>query len=146
MAYLVKDIAVLAAIIGAGILLVLLGKGWAGLGGTIILCGAMMVPFFHHGSRIDGYKGTFKHTEILLSRENKDEILAYLNGSSDVLDIHPWKQGGVLVDVFTRISDGLILARYFDYADHMAGIDYPLQEITPTQLDTLLAKEVKIKT
>ena len=114
-AFLPQDIAVLAVIFAAGAACFLLpGEGWGGTGVLIILCGALMVPFYHHGYKLAGQKGLFRLKAILLSRENKDEILAFLDGKSDTLDLHPWQKGGVLVNVYTRKNDGLILAQYFD--------------------------------
>ena len=137
-AFLPQDIAVLAVIFAAGAACFLLpGDGWGGTGVLIILCGALMVPFYHHGYRLSGQKGLFRVKEILLSRENKDEILAYLEGKSDTLDLHPWQKGGVLVNVYTRKSDGLILAQYFDYADYAQGVDYPLLEVSDEQVKVL---------
>ena len=137
-AFLPQDIAVLAVIFAAGAACFLLpGEGWGGTGVLIILCGALMVPFYHHGYRLSGQKGLFRVKEILLSRENKDEILAYLEGKSDTLDLHPWQKGGVLVNVFTRKSDGLMLAQYFDYADYAQGVDYPLLEVTEEHVKVL---------
>ena len=146
-AFLPQDIAVLAVIFAAGAACFLLpGEGWGGTGVLIIFCGALMVPFYHHGYKLAGQKGLFRLKAILLSRENKDEILAFLDGKSDTLDLHPWQKGGVLVNVYTRKNDGLILAQYFDYADYARGVQYPLQKISPAQLEALLAMEIKIKT
>lgn len=137
-AFLPQDIAVLAVIFAAGAACFLLpGEGWGGTGVLIILCGALMVPFYHHGYKLTGQKGLFRVKEILLSRENKDEILAYLEGKSASLDLHPWQKGGVLVNVFTRKGDGLMLAQYFDYADYAQGVDYPLLEVTEEQVKVL---------
>ena len=138
LAFLPQDIAVLAVILAAGAACFLLpGEGWGGTGVLIILCGALMVPFYHHGYKLAGQKGLFRVKEILLSRENKDEILAYLEGKTDTLDLHPWQKGGVLVNVYTRKSDGLFLAQYFDYADYAQGVDYPLLEVSDEQIKVL---------
>ena len=77
--FLPQDVAVLAAVFVAGAACFLLGEGWGGLGVIIILCGIMMVPFCHHGYKLDGQKGLFRLREISLSRENRDELLAYLD-------------------------------------------------------------------
>lgn len=137
-AFLPQDIAVLAVIFAAGAACFLLpGEGWGGTGVLIILCGALMVPFYHHGYKLAGQKGLFRVKEILLSRENKDEILAYLEGKTDTLDLHPWQKGGVLVNVYTRKSDGLFLAQYFDYADYAQGVSYPLLKVTEEKVKVL---------
>ncbi len=135
--FLPRDIAVLAAVFAAGAACFPLGEVWRGLGIIILLCGAMMVPFYHHGFRLEGQKGMFRLKEISLSRENKDEILAFLEGRTETLDLHPWQKGGALVDVYYRKCDGFMLARYFDYAEFMKGTEYPLQEITQERVSVL---------
>ena len=135
--YLPQDIAVLAAVFAAGAVCFLLGEGWDGLGVIIILCWAMMVPFYHHGYRLEGQKGLFRLREISLSRENKDEILAFLDGKVEDIDLHPWSKGGALVDVYWRKKDNFKMARYFDYAEFMNGINYPLREVSERQVSRL---------
>ena len=86
-AFLPQDIAVLAVVFAAGAACFLLpGEGWGGMGVLLILSGALMVPFYHHGYKLTGQKGIFQVKEILLSRENKDEILAYIEGKTDLLE------------------------------------------------------------
>ena len=143
--FLPQDIAVLAAIFAAGAACTLLGEGWDGLGVIIILCDAMAIPFYHHGYRIEGQKGLFRLKEVSLSRENKEEILSYLDGRVDNIDLHPWQKGGALVDVYYRKSDGFMLARYFDYADFMMGTEYPLREISAEQLSVLESLAIENK-
>ena len=135
--FLPQDIAVLTAIFAAGAACFLLGEGWDGLGVTVILCGAMMLPFYHHGYRLEGRKGLYRLKEISLSRENKADILAYLEGSVDTVNLQSWQPGGVLVDVYYRKGEDRCFARYFDYADYVQGIEYPLYEVTQQQVSTL---------
>ena len=132
--FLPQDIVVLAVVLAAGTACSLMGEGWGGLGGIIIFCGVMMAPLYRHGHRLKGHKGLFRLKEILLSRENKDEILAYLDGKTDTVDLHPRLEGGALVNVYWRKNDALILARYFDYADYEKGIEYPLREVSREQV------------
>lgn len=135
--FLPQDIAVLAAVFAAGAACFPLGEGWGGLGAIIILCGVMMVPFYHHGYKLEGRKGLFRLKEISLSRENKDEILAWLEGRADSIDLHSWQPGGALVDVYYRKGEDRQFARYFDYADFANGVEYPLHEVTKEQIATL---------
>ena len=136
-AFLPQDIAVLAVIVAAGFACFLLGEGWVGLGVIIILCWIMMLPFFIHGYRLKGRKGLYRLKEISLSRENNAEILAFLDGKTDTLDLHPWQPGGILVDVYYRKGDNLMLARCYDYIDYVNGVEYPLREVTPQQVSLL---------
>ena len=135
--FLPQDIAVLTAIFAAGAACFLLGEGWGVLGIVIIMCGAMMLPFYHHGYRLEGQKGLFRLKELSMSRENKDEILAFLDGTTEDIDLHHLVKGGALVDVYWRKSDGFMMARYFDYAEFMNGINYPLREVSGRQVARL---------
>ena len=135
--FLLKDIAVLAAMSAAGAACLFIGEGWSGAGVLIFLCVLMMLPFCRHGYRIEDRKGVFHGREILLARENRDEILAWLDGTADRLDLHPRVPGGALVEIYIRKKDGLTLARYFDYNDFINGTEYPLHEITAEQVACL---------
>ena len=109
----------------------------ATLGVIILLCGAMMLPFYRHGYRLEGRKGLFRLLEIALSRDNKADILAYLEGSLETVDLHSPQPGGALVEVYYRKGEDRRFARYFDYADFSQGIEYPLHEVTREQVSTL---------
>lgn len=135
-AFLPADIAVLALIFAAGCACFFV-RGWSGAGIIILLCWAMLLPFYIHGYRLRGQEGLFRLKEIPLSRENKEEILAFLDGKTKTIDLHPWQPGGVLVDVYFRRRDGLMLARYYDYGDSVNGIEYPLRKVTPEQVALL---------
>lgn len=143
--YSLSDIALLCGILVVGLVCSFFIKGLAGLGYTILFCWVMMVPFWHHGYRIAGKEGVFSQKEILVPRECKDEILAFLEGSADMLEHSPRMNGGALVNVYTRRKDGLILAQYFEYADYASGKEYELYEITPTQMMRLEEIEVQSK-
>lgn len=135
--YCLSDLALLAGMLAAGLVFSFLVPGISGLGYTILLCWLMMVPFWHHGYRIAGQEGVFRLREITAARECKDGIIAYLKGRSETLEYSPWQKGGALVDVYIRKRDGLMLARYFDYADFAAGKEYDLHPIKPEQLARL---------
>lgn len=135
--FLPQDIAILAAVFAAGAACFPLGEGWGELGVIIILCGVIMLPFYHHGYKLEGQKGLFRLKEISLSRENRDEILAFLDGNTELLDLHPWQKGGALVDVYWRKNDGFMMARYFDYADFLNGVEYPLRKVSQQQVSVL---------
>lgn len=136
-AFLPQDIVVLVLIFAAGAACFLLGGGWQELGVLILLSGALLVPFYHHGYRLEGQKGMFRIKEISLSRENRDEILSFLEGKTETLDLQAWQKGGALVEVYYRKSDGFMMARYFDYADFLNGTEYPLYEVSAQQVSAL---------
>ena len=79
----------------------------------------------------------FSPTVTPLSRENKAEILAYLEGRIDTVNLQSWQPGGALVDVYYRKGEDRCFARYFDYADFAQGIEYALYEVTQLQVSTL---------
>lgn len=135
--FLPQDIALLAAIFAAGAACFLLGEGWVGLGVIIIMCGVTMLPFYHHGYRLKGQKGVFRLKELSFPRDYKEEILAFLDGKTEDIDLPPWTKGGVLVDVYWRKSDGFMMARYFDYADFSNGVEYPLREVSEQKVARL---------
>ena len=132
--FLPQDLAVLIGSLAVGAALLLEGDGWVGFGVIVILCVLMMIPFYHHGSRIEGVRGIFRHKEILLPRECKDEIISFMRGDVASLDLHPIVAGGALVEVFYKKGDERMFARYFDYKDHSEGIEYPLYEVTTEQV------------
>lgn len=108
-----------------------------GLGAIIVLCGVMMVPFYHHGYKLEGQKGLFRLKEIVLSRDRKADILAYLEGRTDSIDLHSWQTGGALVDVYYRKGEDRQFARYFDYGDFSKGVEYPLHDVSKEQVAML---------
>ena len=69
-----------------------------------------------------------------MPRECKETILAYLDGQTDTLDLHPVMQGGALVDIYYRKGETEAYARYFDYADFAKGVEYPLRSVNPDQV------------
>ena len=135
--FLLSDIAVLLAVFIPGIICLFLGEGGNGAGVSIILCGLMMVPFYHHGYKLEGRKGVFRKKDILMPRECKDEVLAFLDGSSDELKLHPTMKGGAIVDIYYQKNDPGAIARYFEYSEFASGTEYTLQEITPDQMKIL---------
>ena len=134
--YKLSDLALLSVILAIGVVFCLI-DGWSVLGYVVILSLGCMIPFWRHGYRIAGQEGLFTLKEILVSRDCKDEILAFLDGASDKLEHNPRVNGGALVNVYTRRKDGFVLAQYFDYADYAAGKEYELHQIAPTQLTRL---------
>ncbi|MBQ9583092.1 MAG: hypothetical protein IJR25_02040 [Bacteroidales bacterium] len=124
------DIVVMAGMLAVSIAFIWLGKGMAGVGYALLFCLLCMIPLSRHGYRIEGQNGLFSLREILVSRNCKDEILAFLDGRSDTLEHNPRVNGGAIVDIYTRRKDGRILARYFDYEDLANGKEYDLHELS----------------
>ena len=135
--YGLSDLALLAGILAVGLIISLFVPILAGLGYTLLACLVLMIPFWKHGYRIAGEEGVFSQKELLVPRECKDQILAFLEGRSENLDLKSTMNGGALVNVYTRRKDGLILAAYFDYADFAVGKEYDLHKLSPEQLTRL---------
>ncbi|MBQ4434055.1 MAG: hypothetical protein IJK05_08895 [Bacteroidales bacterium] len=135
--FLLSDLLVLLVVFLPGIVCLFLGEGWNGAGVIIILCGLMMVPFYHHGYKLEGRKGVFRKKDVLMPRECKEEILAFLDGSSNVLDLHPTMKGGAIVDIYYQKNEACAIARYFDYSEFASGTEYHFREITPEQMKKL---------
>ena len=141
-----KDIVILAAVLAAGIACLFVnGDGWKGTGVIILCCLAMMIPFFRHGYRIEGQKGMFLLTEFLSDRECKQEIKGFLEGKLASYDPKPIVPGGALVEVYTRKSDGLMLARYYDFDEHLSGAYGSLSEVSPSIVSRFEELSVKKK-
>ena len=136
--FLMSDLVILAVIFIAGVALLFAGHGLVGVGVTAILCGVLMLPFFRHGYKLDGHKGVYRKKELLMSRECKKDVIAFLDGTSEVLDLHPRVQGGALVDLYYQKGAGGTVARYFDYEDYSNGTEYPLRELTPERAKMFL--------
>ena len=137
--FLPSDLIVLTATFVVGIVFLIMGDAMRGVGITVILCGALMAPIFRHGYRLDGQKGIFRQKEVLVSRECKKDIIAFLEGKSEVLEMHPRVQGGALVDIYYKKGSDKAFSRYFDYSDYASGTEYPLCEITIEKMHMLLA-------
>lgn len=135
--FLASDICVIAAVVALGFAFLPFGSGWRELGYVIISCGLSMVPFFHHGYKIEGHVGTFRLEDITVSRENQDIILSFLEGETDELNVKQSDQGGALVSLYHRKGGNEILAQYFDYAQKLKGVEFPIISITPERCEKL---------
>ena len=67
----------------------------------------------------------------------REEILAFLDGQSDTLDLHPRMNGGAVVDIYYRKNEAVARARYFDYAEFSSGTEYPLRAIPVQKMKVL---------
>ena len=101
------------------------------------VCGLCMWPFYRHGYKIKGESGLFRVVEIPVSRDDADEIMAFLNGETAVLQAHPQENGGALLSLYYRKNGGYLFAQYFDYVKTMQGTTYPVVKLTPEQSETL---------
>ena len=137
--FLASDICVITAVVVAGCAFLPFGPGWRELGYVIVACGLSMCPFFLHGYKIEGHSGTFRLAELPVSREYQNAVMAFLNGDTDELDVKQSDQGGALVSIYSRKGGGEILAQYFDYAELLKDVEFPIVSLTPERRDKLKA-------
>ena len=141
--FLWTDWLILGILVAAGVLVAVLGGSWTAFGVCWIACVLAFAPFLRHGYKLEGQTGVFRLEEILVPRECQTQIIAFLNGDTDELSVQPAVHGGALVRLFRRKSDGTTLAQYFDYAQHLAGSDYPLVPVKEHQIEVLRGLQSK---
>jgi len=141
--FLWTDWLILGILVAAGVLVAVLGGSWTAFGVCWIACVLAFAPFLRHGYKLEGQSGVFRLEEILVPRECQTQIIAFLNGDTDELSVQPAVHGGALVRLFRRKSDGATLAQYFDYAQHLAGSDYPLVPVKEHQIEVLRGLQSK---
>ena len=141
--FLWTDWLILGILVAAGVLVAVLGGSWTAFGVCWIACVLAFAPFLRHGYKLEGQTGVFRLEEVLVPRECQTQIIAFLNGDTDELSVQPAVHGGALVRLFRRRSDGATLAQYFDYAQHLAGSDYPLVPVKEHQIDVLRGLQSK---
>ena len=141
--FLWTDWLILGILVAAGVLVTVLGGSWTAFGVCWIACVLAFAPFLRHGYKLEGQTGVFRLEEVLVPRECQTQILAFLNGDTDELSVQPAVHGGALVRLFRRKSDGITLAQYFDYAQHLAGSDYPLVPVKEHQIEVLRGLQSK---
>lgn len=80
-----------------------------------------------------------------MAREDKDIILAYLDGKDEKPAMNaPVQNGGALVELYYRKNEPGAFARYYDYVEHAAGTEYSLVHIPEDKvkwLDSCLTKK-----
>lgn len=141
--FLWTDWPILGILVAAGVLVAVLGGSWTAFGVCWIACVLAFAPFLRHGYKLEGQTGVFRLEEVLVPRECQTQILAFLNGDTDELSVQPAVQGGALVRLFRRKSDGTTLAQYFDYAQHLAGTEYPFVPVSAQQAKAVRALQSK---
>lgn len=141
--FLWTDWLILGILVAAGVLVAVLGGSWTAFGVCWIACVLAFAPFLRHGYKLEGQTGVFRLEEVLVPRECQTQILAFLNGNTDELSVQPAVHGGALVRLFRRKSDGTTLAQYFDYAQHLAGTEYPFVPVSAQQAKAVLALQSK---
>ena len=141
--FLWTDWLILGILVAAGVLVTVLGSSWTAFGVCWIACVLAFAPFFRHGYKLEGQTGVFRLEEVLVPHECQTQIIAFLNGDIDELSVQPAVHGGALVRLFRRKSDGTVLAQYFDYAQHLAGTEYPFVPVSAQQAKAVRALQSK---
>lgn len=130
---LTSDWLVLLAVLAVGCVFLPFGPGWRELGFFFFVCGLCLYPFYRHGYKIKGESGLFRVVEIPVSRNDEEEILAFIQGKTTTLTAHSEENGGALLSLYYRKNGGDMFAQYFDYANIMQGKTYPVVKISPEQ-------------
>ncbi len=132
-----RDFLIMGLAVGIGMVVTLLGPGWRELGYVIVGTTIILSPLFRTGYRIDGYNGVFGWKGVRVPRDLQDEILAFLTGEVQELDLGGKVPNGAIVQLFTQKGDRLFLAQYFDYALFDKGFEFPVVEISESQYNVL---------
>lgn len=135
--FLWTDWLILGILVAAGVFVTVLGGSWTAFGVCWIAGVLAFAPFLRHGYKLEGQTGVFRLEEVLVPRECQTQIIAFLNGDTDELSVQPAVHGGALVRLFRRKSDGKVLAQYFDYAQYLAGTEYPFVPVSAQQAKAL---------
>ena len=136
--YKFSDIAISGGIIIAGILFTLFIQSVPGLGICFILTGLCVLPFLKTGYKIPGQKGMFSHKEYLLPQECKSEIAAYIEGTTEMLDINPFRKGGLLLEQYYLKNGSRQFVQLFDYTTGIYMAQCELTEIDREKLEAIL--------
>ena len=136
--YKFSDIAISGGIIISGILFTLLIPSAQGLGICFILTGLCLFPFLKTGYRIPGHKGMFSHKEYLLPQECKPEIVAFIEGKTETLDINPFRKGGLLLEQYYLKSELKMFVQLFDYSTGIYSAQCELTEIDSGKIEAIL--------
>ncbi len=141
--FLWTDWLTIGILVAVSVFVATLGEDWTTIGICAIVSVLAFAPFLRHGYQLEGQSGVFRLEEILVPRECETQILAFLNGETDELVVNPAVPGGALVRLFRRKSDGTVLAQYFDYAQYLAGTEYPFVPVSGQQTSVLRGLQSK---
>ena len=130
---LTSDWLVLLAVLAVGCVFLPFGPSWRELGLFFFVCGLCLYPFYRHGYKIKGESGLFRVVEIPVSRNDEEEISAFIQGKATTLTAHSQENGGALISLYYRKNGGDMFVQYFDYGEIMQGKTYPVVKISPEQ-------------
>ena len=135
--FLFTDILIIVSVAIVGTALFFMESGWRELGIVIVACALFIIPFCRHGYKIEGKSGTFRMVEFPVTREAEEDVLAFLDGQTDDLVLPNRIEGGALVTVYYKNDHSLQFAQYYDYSQHLQGVEFPLVEISTEQFEIL---------
>ncbi len=132
-----RDILISAGTLALGIIYLRLlpSSGW--LGWTLIITGAIMLPFYRSGYKLNVTNGIFSKQEILLPNGYKNEIASFIEGRCDTLDIDPFNKGGLLLELYSLKGNSKMYAQIFNYESDIYTPQCKLSEIDGAKLETL---------
>ncbi len=133
-----KDLIISLGITIAGVVIIITTSGWFSAIGTLILIvGLCLIPCMRNSYHKDGK--AYRKAEINIPRDEKSGLLAFLDGTSDELDLAETEgQGGSLLEVYWS-RGGAVFAQLYEYVDFSFAPQSELVELTGKRAEKLLA-------
>lgn len=133
-----QDLLISIAILAIGILFTFIIPSWRWLGISALITAAFMLPFYKTGYVLASQKGIFRKKEIILPRECKAQIVDYMEGNSEVLDIDPFNKGGLLLDWYYKKDHSKQFGLLYDFASSETEPQCKLSELNDEKVASLL--------
>ena len=132
-----KDLIISFGTAALGAVITFATSGWfSAVGVLVLIVGLCLIPCMRNSYRKDGV--AYRKAEINLPRDLKHQVLEFLSGSSDTLDL-PAKEGlgGTLLEVYYS-RNKKAFAQVFEYADFSFAPQSEMVELTAKQAEKLL--------
>ncbi len=136
--YRISDIVILAGMIIPGLLFTFAFPSLSWLGISLLTIAIFMLPFCKTGYRIASQKGIFLKKDYILPDECKSQIAEFMEGESEVLNINPFKKGGLLLEVYYRKDRSRQFGQIFDYDGFVYTAQSALSELDDERLREIL--------
>lgn len=126
------------AILAVGILFTFIVPSLRWLGITALATAAFMLPFFKTGYAIASQKGIFLKKDFVLPRECKAQIVDYIEGNSETLDIDPFSKGGMLFEWYYKKDHSKQFGLLYDFASSESEPQCKLSELNDEKIAALM--------
>lgn len=134
----IQDLLISITILAIGVLFTFVVPSVRWLGITALITGAVMLPFYKTGYTIASQKGIFLKKEIILPRECMAQIVDYMEGNSEVLDIDPFNKGGLLLNWYYKKDHSKQFGLLYDFASSETEPQCKLSELNDEKVASLL--------